>query len=294
MSSKSDEDEVCACCGIAAVDDVKLEECNDGCDLVKYCSDKCCGNHREEPKAELRDKDLFAQPDGSHLGECPICFLPLSLDITKSSFHSCCCKLVCNGCIYADKISSGKNNCPFCREPTVNGEEENIKRVMKRVKVNDPAALNYMGRRRYQEGDYDKAAKYWTDAVKLGDRRSFYHLGILYYDGHGVKKDLEKAIHHWEEAAIGGHPFARHNVAHYEEKNGNIERAVKHFIIAANLGYEESMKVLWKYYSAGGITKEELEATLRTHKAAIDETKSAQRDAAEVLYAYRQHFSSSN
>jgi len=52
---------------------------------------------------------------------------------------------------------------------------------------------------------------------------------------------------------------------------------VKHFIIAGNLGYEESMKVLWKYYSAGGITKEELESTLRTHKAAIDATKSVQR-----------------
>jgi hypothetical protein len=26
---------------------------------------------------------------------------------------------------------------------------------------------------------------------------------------------------------------------------------VKHFVIAANLGEEESMKELWKYYSAG-------------------------------------------
>ena len=25
-------------------------------------------------------KNYFKQPDGSHLGECPICFLPLSLN----------------------------------------------------------------------------------------------------------------------------------------------------------------------------------------------------------------------
>jgi hypothetical protein len=57
---------------------------------------------------------------------------------------------------------------------------------------------------------------------------------------------------------------------------------VKHFTIAANLGYEKSMKVLWKHYSHGNITKEDLEATLRTHQAAIDEMKSPEREAAEA------------
>ncbi len=61
-----------------------------------------------------------------------------------------------------------------------------------------------------------------------------------------------------------------------------MKRAVKHFIIAANVGYEMSMKVLWGHYSAGNITKDNLEATLRNHKAAIDATKSAQREAAEA------------
>ena len=42
----------------------------------------------------MRDDNLFRQPDGSHLGECPICFLPLPLDITKSMVNSCCCKLI--------------------------------------------------------------------------------------------------------------------------------------------------------------------------------------------------------
>ena len=35
----------CASCGIAEVDDIKLNECND-CDLVKYCSEKCQQDHR--------------------------------------------------------------------------------------------------------------------------------------------------------------------------------------------------------------------------------------------------------
>ncbi len=85
----------------------------------------------------------------------------------------------------------------------------------------------------------------------------------------------------WRRLPLG-HPWARHSLAIVEGMNGNIERAVKHLIIAANLGYEDSMKELWKHYSAGNITKEELEATLRTHKAAIDEMKSPERKAAQA------------
>jgi len=278
-------DEVCASCGIAPVDDIKLKICDD-CDLVKYCSDTCQENHREQHeedckkrKAELHDKELFTQPEESHYGECPICFIPLSLDPDKSMFCSGCCKLVCIGCSYANFKSSGNNNCAFCREPAVNGDEENEKRAMKRVKANDPAALREMGTRRYNEGDYETGLRFLNTAAELGDVDAHHNLGGIYL--YGVEKNEERGIYHFEKAAIGGHTTARHNLAMIEENNGNNERAVKHLIIAANLGYEKSMKAIWWHYSAGRITKEELESTLRTHKAAIDATKSAERDAAE-------------
>ncbi len=92
---------------------------------------------------------------------------------------------------------------------------------------------------------------------------------------------MEKAAYHWEKAAIGGHPGARHNLACYEAANGNMEKAAKHWIIAANLGDDKSMKTLLSAYKDGYITKEEYGATLRAHQAAINATKSSQRDAAE-------------
>jgi len=292
VEAETEEADVCcANCGIAPVDDIKLKICDGGCDLVKYCSDRCQENHREQHeeeckkrKANLRDKELFEQLEESCFGECPLCFLPMPLDHEKSTFFSCCCKLVCNGCEIADEISSGDDRCPFCREPAVTGKEENDKRVMERVKVNDPNALRKMGTRRIQEGDYETSFEYYTKAAELGDTIAHYQLGCMYYSGEGVERDEEKGICHWERAAIGGHHSARHNLACIEERNGNIERSVKHLIIAANLGCEDSMKDLWKHFSAGNITKEELESTLRTHKAAIDATKSAQRDAAETYY----------
>ena len=61
-----------------------------------------------------------------------------------------------------------------------------------------------------------------------------------------------------------------------------MERAVKHWIISARLGEIDSMKALWGQYAQGNITKEDLEATLRTHQAAIDAMKSPQREAAQA------------
>ena len=100
--------EVCACCGIAAVDDIKLKFCDD-CDLVKYCSDDCQRNHREQHeeeckkrRAELHGKHLFDQPDSNHLGECPLCCLPVPIDESKSTMMGCCCNIICNGCCHAN------------------------------------------------------------------------------------------------------------------------------------------------------------------------------------------------
>jgi len=110
-------------------------------------------------------------------------------------------------------------------------------------------------------------------AAELGDLSAHNNLGVIYRVGHAVDKHEKKAVYHYEKAAIGGHHIARFKLACYEQKNGNLERAVKHFIIAAKLGLKESMKELWKHYSAGNIAKEDLDATLRSHQAVIDAIK---------------------
>ncbi len=107
----------------------------------------------------------------------------------------------------------------------------------------------------------------------------------MYYNGDGVEKDKEKEVYHLEKAAIGGHPYARFSLGCHEGINGSVERAVKHFMIAANHGSVASMKALWKEFKDGYITKEDLDATLRSHQDALNTMKSAQRDAADVIFA---------
>jgi TPR repeat protein len=107
-----------------------------------------------------------------------------------------------------------------------------------------------------------------------------YNLSVIYRKGEGVEKDEKKEIYHLEEAAIAGHPIARCTLAMNEGRNKRYERAVKHWIIAANLGCDDSVKKLKQFYVHGKVSKEDFAAALRAHQAAVDAMKSPQREAA--------------
>ena len=282
----------CASCGIAGGGEIRLNKC-DNCDLVKYCSNECQRDHRSEHEvkckeraAELRDELLFRQPESSHYGDCPICFLPLPLVPDKATLMSCCSKSICNGCRIADNIRQWEEKrqhptCPFCRHPVPKTREEFFKTLMKRVAVNDPVALGQMALRHARREEYDAAFEYWIKAAELGDADAHYNLSNMYMKGEGVEKDEKKKIHHLEKAAIRGHPNARVNLGIYEVRNGRSERAVKHWIIAANLGHDESTNALKACYKDGIVSKEDFAAALRGHYAAVAARKSPQRELAE-------------
>ena len=238
--------------------------------------------------AEIRDDKLFQQPDESYLGECPICCLPLPTDDKKkTNINSCCSKLICLGCSYANtkrKTEEGLvQRCAYCREPLPKTAEEADQNFMKRIKANDPDAMRQMGRKCHNKGDYEGAFKYYTRAAELGDMDGHYKVSCLFYEGEGVAKDMEKEIYHLEEAAIYGHPWARHNLGARELSRGRVDRAKRHFIIAATLGYDKSMETLKDGYTRGFVGKDELAAALRAHHAAVEETKSQERETAALL-----------
>ena len=283
----------------------------DDCDLVRYCSDDCQENHRlqheeecEKRAAELRDEILFKQPEGSHFGDCPICCLPLPLDNKKSTLYSCCCKRICKGCNFANQMQKiegrrDERKCPFCRKALSKTDEEHNERLMKRIEANDPVAMCSMGKDRYNEGDYTAAFEYATRAVALGDTEAHYQLGvveahyglsIMYDKGQGVEKDEKRALHHAEQAAIGGHPEARHNLGCLERDNGQYDRAAKHLIIASKLGNDKSLGNVKDLYKDGFVSKEDFTAALRGYQTAINATKSPQRDKSVVYEKWKAEY----
>mmetsp|Transcript_11236 Transcript_11236/g.22424 ORF Transcript_11236/g.22424 Transcript_11236/m.22424 type:complete len:302 (-) Transcript_11236:152-1057(-) len=296
VEAEAAADMCCASCGTAQVDDIKLKKC-DACDLVHYCSDNCKQLHRSEHEhpckeraAELRDEILFRQPESTHLGDCPICFLPLRTDHAKSMMIVCCSKIICDGCVYADKRHRHRENlqqtCPFCRHPIRKIDEEANKKLMKRAAANDLVAMRQIGLKHYGEDDYVRAFEYWSKAAQLGDIDAHYELSLLYTQGQGVEKDDKMQMYHSEEAAIGGDPRSRIILAHCEWKNKRFDRAVKHLIIAANLGHYTATRALKLCYAEGHVSKEVFAAALRAHQAAVDATKSPQREKAAAADCY--------
>ena len=292
MSEEADKMMRCASCGIAEGDDVNLKKCN-GCHLVRYCGIECQRKHRKEHKkeckkraAELRDEILFKQPESSHLGDCPICCLPLPIDDQKHFFMVCCGKVICVGCDYANKMRQYEERrlpkCPFCRHPVVSTEEEAERILMTRVEANDPGAICQMGFHRNNCGDYSVAVGYFIKAAELGSVNAHYNLSVMYSKGLGVEKDKKKELYHLECAAIGGHVLGRHNLGCTEEGNGRYDRAVKHWIIAANMGDDLALKNVMIMYRNGLVSKEVFAAVLRSHQAAVDATKSPQREKGEA------------
>ena len=288
----------CASCGVAEVDDIKLKECAD-CDLVKYCGDECRENHRPEHEEEckeraaelLRDELLFKQPEGTYLGDCPICCVPLPIDLKKSNMMMCCSKTVCKGCFYANAFREEQQLCPFCRSVLPKTDEEVDLLLMKRIAANDPNAMNWKGNVENDNGNYSTAFELFTKAAAFGDVDSHFRLSNMYFNGTGVEKDEGKEIHHMEEAAIGGHPLARYSLGLKEwYMRRNFERAVKHFVISATQGDDRSIKALMKMFKEGSVEKEVLAAALRAQKAAVDATKSPQRvEADEYIQKNGQH-----
>jgi tetratricopeptide (TPR) repeat protein len=263
---------------------------------IRYCSVECQKNHRPQHKkackkraAEIRDNNLFTQPNGSHYGECPICCLPLPLDATKWTVNTCCCKLICKGCNRANQKREREHGlerkCPFCRELLPKTQEEVNQNLMERMKANDPIALNQMGAKCCNEGDFEGSVQYYTKAAGLGNIDAHYNLACMYQLGKGVGKDLKKKVYHLEEAAIGGHPDARYNLGCDDMCNGRIDRAMKHFVIAANLGDDSALEQVKECFQGGWVSKDDYEAALRGHQAAVDATKSDQRDAAYAFFA---------
>ncbi len=58
---------------------------------------------------------------------------------------------------------------------------------------------------------------------------------------------------------------------------------MKHFIIGSKLGDNDALKMVKDGFRRGFVSKEDFEAALRGHQAAVDATKSEQREEAYIF-----------
>ena len=65
-----------------------------------------------------------------------------------------------------------------------------------------------LGLRWYQQGEYNIARKMWRPMAQRGDCDAEYAMGVLYFNGLGVRKNRDSAIVWWERAAAQAQPQA--------------------------------------------------------------------------------------
>ncbi len=144
----------------------------------------------------------------------------------------------------------------------------------------------YIGAEQHEKGNYSEAVDYYTKAIELDNVEAHFNLSRLLLQNweDDVENTGKKIAYHLEEAAICGHPDARYILGCNEWIKGNYKRAMKHLIIGATQGHDDSIKELTTAFKEGFMEKEDLEAALRAHKAAVDATKSPQREIGEEHY----------
>ena len=247
---------------------------------------------------KISDEELFKQPPPQY-GDCPICFLQLPSFNTGRRYQSCCGKTICSGCVHAPVYDNqGKKvdnqKCAFCRVPTPYTDEEIAIMNNERIKAGDPIAIHNLGNY-YRDGrngftqDMNKALELYHRAAELGYAKAYNNIGYHYDIGIGVELDEEKAEHYYEIAAIRGDSQARHNVGCMERDEGNIDRALKHWIIAVRSGHSNSLTRIKELYTNGDATKDVYAKALRLYQEYLGEIKSPQRDeaaAASEMYRY--------
>jgi hypothetical protein len=90
---------------------------------------------------------------------------------------------------------------------------------------------------------------------------------------------MKKVKFHSEAAAMAGQEVARYNLGCMEARSRNIERAVKHWTIAASAGEYHAMRELIVFFDKGLVSRESIDSTLEAYNNSCAEMRSEDRDA---------------
>lgn len=159
-----------------------------------------------------------------------------------------------------------------------------IKLYKKRAEMNDSQAIYniggfYSGGKWGFPQNHSKAFELYCRAADLGCVDAYYNIASACLNGRGVETDdVKKVIYHYELAAIKGDVDARYFLGLGEEqKTGNMDRALKHYMIATEGGYSKALESIKRMYINGNATKDDYANALRLYQAYIDEVQTDQR-----------------
>ena len=307
----------CSACGKAGTPGGDLKKCT-ACKSVWYCGVNCQIDHRKAHKKECKriKKELAArEKQEGQKGEmedankdekfslfnpeprsgCPICMVVMPLHVKMQMYMSCCGKIICGGCIYANYMVNADGKCPFCRQSAPDSQEKILEGMMARAESGDARAIFQLSTH-YEVGrgfglqmDSAKSLGLLQQAADLGCIEANSHLGEHYRDSYGgLTKSYEKARLHWEFAAKKGDPDAHHNLGELEfrmrHRNGHIDLSIRHLRISAQLGNKKSVRSLQNMAKFGYLGEEELKEAENAYRGALEAMRTEDRDEHNALH----------
>ena len=93
----------------------------------------------------------------------------------------------------------------------------------------------------------DWVKELWYRAAELGHVESYNNIGYAYFRGRGVASNEIRASSYWGEC--------RGKIQCWQDRGAGRKycRALKHFMIAVEGGYNESLNAIKQMYSNGGM-----------------------------------------
>jgi ribosomal protein S24E len=229
--------------------------------------------------SNLSEDELFKRPERE---ECPICFVPLSLEVDKDSFRVCCGKVLCQGCVYAILQNEHSFACPFCRKSPYKSNEEYMQWLQKLVANKHPLALLQMGLH-YNAGDFVLAQNV-TKAVKLWEESGHHqaYLNLAYHFERTGRND--KFRPYLKKAATLGNIKARTLLGILDQKEDRYSLSIKHLTISAEYGDETAMNLMKVYQDEQLVTKSEIEMIIKKRDQLKKSSRTSNRQIGEFMF----------
>lgn len=136
-----------------------------------------------------------------------------------------------------------------------------------------------------QKGDYAEAAKLLKPQADAGDASAQYHLGLLYYNGRGVREDEKIAVELLTKSANAGNVDAMYQLGNAYAFGNHTpgfvadadQEAAKWFFKAASAGNVDAQYSLGLLFSVGkGVQQNDKEAAYWMQQAAKNGHQDAQ------------------
>ena len=150
---------------------------------------------------------------------------------------------------------------------------------LKSAKANHPSACWMIGNMiinnkigNQSKNDLKIAVEYFFKAKELGNIAAINSLALCYQKGLGIKKDINKALELFKEAANKNYAYSLNNLGLYYEEKKDYETALSYFIKSANLNESFACNKVAEYKRKNNQNKEALQYYIKATQSSEKET----------------------